>query len=119
MTSTPIANPTNTKPTGNCDADRTQSLNTTEVNSDTPAKITTVVEESSDTTGSAEILHLYTADEEMKYRQQFEEGYDLPDERYTLWLRRNHLTSTSVIVGTPFSVAESPCPAMSGHGLVC
>ena len=106
LTSTPIANPTNTKPTGNCHADRTQSLKATEVNFDTPANIATVIEESSDTTGSAEITS-FTADEEIKYRRRFEEGYDLPDERYTLWLRLNHLTLASVPVGTPFSVAES------------
>ena len=35
----------------------------------------------------------FTAKEECKFQTRYENGYDLPDERYIQWLRKHHPSS--------------------------
>jgi len=40
--------------------------------------------------GTSTPNHTFTITKEIKYAQRYEEGYDLPDAHYEMWLRFNH-----------------------------
>ena len=64
----------------------------------------------------------FSIEEELRYAIRFEEGYDIPDERYEAWLRINHPPAighnpgVSTLQTTPSSTPVSPpCPSSSQH----
>ena len=41
----------------------------------------------------------FSAEEEKKFRTRYENGYDLPDERYSQWLQKHHPSSAKKLNG--------------------
>lgn len=98
VSSTSIASPGNTiKHSSGVHGNVSQShVPPTNTNVNTTVDTTTVVGQLPAASVSS-ITEKFTLDEEKQYRRRFEEGYDLSDKRYSLWLAVNNLPASTPV----------------------